>query len=205
MPIKGRITSFERTAQLLVDSRLSPQERSLRIAQYARGEIDKIDKENARVIGSTVPKTITVNGRQGAPLESANPDRGIIVADWQLIDDVLQWIFATLRARSPRLSGEYIRSHKLYADGAECDPQRPPIAKEYTFLNLVPYSRKIEIGKTKSGRDFVIQVENRIYERTANDAKAKFGNVAKIRSTFSSTVGGKARADRTPAIVVTIS
>jgi len=57
---------------------------------------------------------------------------------------------------------------------------------------------------TKSGRDFVIQVENRIYERTARDAQAKFGNVAKIRFTYQSTVGGDKRADRTPAILVTL-
>ena len=56
------------------------------------------------------------------------------------------------------------------------DPVAPPLASEYVFLNTVPYARKIEIGKTESGRDFVIQVPNRIYERTANDAQARFGN-----------------------------
>lgn len=204
MPVKARITSYEKSFKLLLDASLSREARSKRVAAFARKEIAEADAINAKALGSVPPKTITVDGRQGVQLESVNPDRGTIIAEWSLVGDVLQWIFATLRARSPRVSGAYLRNHKLYADGMECDPQRPPLAAEYTFLNLVPYSRKIEIGKTKSGRDFVIQVENRIYDRTAQDASRRFGNVAKIRSTFRSTIGGKSRADRTPAITVTL-
>lgn len=204
MAVKVRITSFEKTIKLVVDRNLSPQIRSQRVAAFARKEIDAADQQNARVLGAAPPKTVTVDGRQGAPLESVNPDRGTIIAEWSLVGDVLQWIFATLRSRSPRISGAYLKGHTLYADGVECDPQNPPLAQEYVFLNTVPYSRKIEIGKTESGRDFVIQVPNRIYERTADDARARFGNVAKIRFTFQSATGGKVRADRVPAIMVTL-
>jgi hypothetical protein len=204
MAVKVRVTPYEKSIKLLLDSRLSKEARSQRVAAFARKEIAAADAQNARALGSAPPKTVTVDGRNGAPLESVNPDRGTIIAEWSLVGDVLQWIYATLRARSPRVSGAYLKGHTLYADGVECDPTRPPLAKEYTFLNLVPYSRKIEVGKTKSGRSFVIQVENRIYERTAADANRRFGNVAKIRSTFQSTVGGKSQADRTPSIGVTL-
>jgi len=208
MAVKVRITPFERSIKLLIDGRLSPKERSQRVAAFARKEIAAVDEQNRRALGTVPPKTVTVDGRAGAPLESINPDRGTIVAEWSLVGDVLQWIFATLRARSPRLKGGYIKGHTLFADGAECSADNPPLASEYTFLNMVPYSRKIEIGKTKSGRDFVIQVPNRIYERTADDAKARFGNIAKIRFTYQAAVGGriasKNRDDRVPAIVVTL-
>jgi hypothetical protein len=208
MAVKVRITPFERSIKLLVDGRLSPKARSERVAAFARKEIAVADEQNRRALGTVPPKTVTVDGRQGAPLESVNPDRGTIIAEWSLVGDVLQWIFATLRARSPRLKGKYIEGHTLFADGSECDANNPPLASEYTFLNLVPYTRKIEIGKTKSGRDFVIQVPNRIYERTADDARSRFGNVAKIRFTYRAAVGGniarKNRDDRVPAIVVTL-
>lgn len=186
MPLTTKVTPFEKTVKILVDSRLSPEARSKRIASFARQEIAEGDAINRRALGTVPPKTVTVDGREGAPLESVNPDRGIIIAEWQLVGDVLQFIHATLRARSPIISGEYLRGHTLYADGTETDAVNPPLTREYIFLNPLPYTRKIEIGKTKAGRDFVIQVENRIYERTADDAKKRFGNVANVRFGYQS-------------------
>lgn len=211
MALKVRITPLEKNIRLLIDGRLSPEARSQRVAAFARSEIAAVDAQNAAVLGTAPPKTVSVDGRLGAPLESVNPDRGIIVAEWSLIGDVLQWIFATLRARSPRLTGAYLQGHELYADGSLCDPTEPPLAQQYVFLNSVPYARKIEIAKVKGPppRDtFTIQVPNRIYERTANDAQARFGNIAKIRFTYSAAEGGqiasKSRDARVPAIMVTL-
>lgn len=185
MPVKVRITPFEKTIKILIDRNLSPELRSQRVAAFAAREIAAADQQNQRVLGAAPPKTVTVDGRQGAPLQSVDPDRGIIIAEWRLIGDVLVWIMATLKQRSPVVAGQYRDSHTLYADGSEVNAASPPLAQEYTFLNPLPYSRKIEIGKTKAGRDFVIQVPNRIYERTAKDAKARFGNIARIRFIYS--------------------
>lgn len=203
MALKVRVTPFEKSIKLLVDSNLSREAAQRRIAVIAREEIAEGDEINRRALGAVPPRTVTVDGRNAAPLESVNPERGRIVVEWQLVGDVLQWIFATLRARSPRVSGAYLKGHKVYADGVEVDATRPPLASEYTFQNVVPYVRKIEVGKTKAGRDFVIQVENKIYQRTADDAKARFGNVAKIRLTYQSAIGGG--SDRAiPTIVVSL-
>ncbi|WP_439399086.1 hypothetical protein ACRQ5Q_16985 [Bradyrhizobium sp. PMVTL-01] len=186
MPVRTRLTPLAKTIQLVVDRNLSPKARSARVAAFAQDQIDAADAQNRAALGTVPPKTVTVDGRQGALLTSVNPDRGIIIAEWSLVGDVLQWIFATLRARSPIVSGDYLRGHMLFADGVECDPTNPPPAQEYIFLNVVPYARKIEIGVTEKGEPFVIQVENRIYQRTADDARSRFGNVVKIRSTYSS-------------------
>lgn len=209
MPVKVKITPFANTFKILVDDRLSPKARSERVAAFARTEIAKADEINRQVLGAVPPKTITVDGRQGVALESVNPDRGIIIAEWSLTNDVLEWIMTTLRERSPVISGAYRDGHTLYADNLECDPVKPPLAAEYIILNPLPYSRKIEIGKTRAGRDFVIQVPNRIYERTADDAAKRFGNLAKIRFTYQAAIGGRiarkhAKDDRVPAIVVTL-
>jgi hypothetical protein len=65
------------------------------------------------------------------------------------------------------------------------------------FINLVPYARRLEIGKTKDGRDFLISVPNRIYERTYKEAKSRFGNIAKITFTYESAVGAyRLKADQ---------
>ncbi len=168
-----------------------------------------------------LPRTITVDGRTNAPLTDVKPDGGSIIVEWELIGDVLVWIGNTLRDRSPVLTGAYRDAHTLFADGTEVDlDAEVPSASEYTFLNPLPYARKIEIGKTRSGRDFVISVPNRIYERTADDAKKRFGNLANIRFSYrapeagsilkyTSVRHGRAKAAherdlRVPAIVVTL-
>jgi hypothetical protein len=207
MAVKTRITSYEKNFKLLLDRNLSPEARSKRVAAFAQKEIDAADAQNRSVLGAVPPKTITVDGKQGVPIESVNPDRGTIIAEWSLVGDVLLWIYSELVARSPVVSGAYQRGHTLYADESKADPVNPPLASEYAFANTVPYARKIEIGKTESGRDFVIQVPNRIYERTAADAQKRFGNIATVRFSYRDGGTGAARGNRdnrVPAIVVTL-
>lgn len=109
---------------------------------------------------------------------------------------VLAWIAGELRRRSPVLSGEYRDAHQLWGDGEFLmdaadvkDDTSIPDADEYSFTNTVPYARKIEIGKTKSGRDFVIQVPSHLYERTAQDAAQRFEGVAEISYEVRAVIG----------------
>lgn len=201
MALTTKIESFARDIELIVRNDLAPAARSRTIAAYAQGEFDKTDRKNALVLGRPVPSTVAVDGRQGAQLESVNPDRGAIVFEWELIGDVLIWIGQALRDRSPVVSGRYREGHTLFADNVEIPlGAAVPPADEYVFTNLEPYTRKIEVGMTESGRPFVIQVPNHIYERTANDARARFGNIAKIAFGLRSVPGGAIGAwAKTPA------
>lgn len=121
--------------------------------------------------------------------------------------EVLAWIAKELLDRSPVVSGAYRDAHTLYADQSVVmaasevsDDADVPDAEEYSFTNTTPYARKIEIGKTKAGRDFVIQVPNRIYERVAQDAQARFRGAAEISFEMRAVLGGdqinQARAAR---------
>lgn len=190
MAVRTRITSYEKSFQLIIDRNLSPEVRSKRVAAFAQQEIDAADAQNRAALGAVPPKTVTVDGRLGAPLENVNPDKGTIIAEWKLLGEVLLWIYSELVTRSPVVSGAYQRGHTLYADGTECDPTKPPPASEYIFQNVVPYARKIEIGVREDGTPFVIQVDPLIYDRTARDAKSRFGNIATIRSTFRAPLSG---------------
>lgn len=114
---------------------------------------------------------------------------------------VLAWIAAELRNRSPVLSGDYRDGHALYADGEfvmgaadVSESSDLPAADEFSFTNTVPYARKIEFGKTQSGRDFVIQVPSHIYERTAADARSRFSDIADIQYEMRAVIG----ASQTP-------
>jgi len=158
-------------------------------ADFARKGIADADQINQRIFGRVPPHTITVDGTQGAALETVNPDGGSIIVEYDLIGDVLIWIAKTLEDRSPIVSGAYKRGHTLYADGVPTDVNGTvPQADVYTFINTVPYARKLEVGKTEKGRAFLVQVPNRIYERTANDARRKFHNSADIQFGYAEAV-----------------
>lgn len=185
MAVKTRIDPIAQTIKLLVANTISPQAQQQAVASFAQGAIDEADAMNQRVLGRVPPRTITVDGREGAALTDVKPDGGSIIVEYELITDVLVWIGDTLRARSPVQSGAYRDGWTLLADGTEVGiTDDIPPADEYTFVNNVPYARKIEVGMTETGRPFVIQVPNRIAERTAKDAAAKFGNMAKIASVW---------------------
>lgn len=204
-----------------VDEDLSPAARSRAVAGFARQRIAEADRANRATLGRPVPREQWVDGRENAPLESVRPSGGTIVVEWELVGEALKWIAQTLVDRSPVRKGDYLRGHRLLADGVEISAPSAsdvPLADEYTFTNLVPYARKIEIGKTAAGRNFVIQVPNRIYERTAKDAQRRFGNLIKVRFGYRAPVGGSIlayggaasrrggaeRSGRHPAIIVTL-
>jgi hypothetical protein len=185
MAVKTKIDPIARDIELIVSDSLSPAGQRKAVAAFAQNAINEADQTNRQVLGRIPPRTITVDGSAGARLDSVDPRRGSIIVEWELVNDVLIWIGNALRDRSPRVSGAFREGWTLLADGVEVGAEaQTPIADIYTYVNTVPYSRKIEIGKTKSGRDFVIQVPNRIAERTAKDAQSKFGNLAKIKSMF---------------------
>lgn len=213
MAIKVRLDPIATTLRVMVGGGSEQAQRKM-VGDFARAEIAKGDEINRRVLGRVPPKEVTVDGKLGAALESVKLNRGTIVVEWEIFTDVLTWIADELRRQSPRISGEYIRGHRLLADGVEIPVSTAPKPAEvYTFLNIVPYARKIEIGKTKAGRDFVIQVPNRIYERVATAARSRFGNVADIRFTYREPLRAyrlrgvgkrKSQALRAPAITVKI-
>jgi hypothetical protein len=190
MGLSVRIVPMERSILATIRADLSPAMQKKAAAEFARIGINDAKATNRRILGRDPPLTITVDGRKNAALESVNPDGGTIIAEFELRDALLAWIGAELVARSPFTSGAYVRGHKLFAGGTEVIPgEHIPDADEYVFTNVVPYARRLEVGKTKSGRPFLIQVPNHIYERVAKDARARFGNQADIKFAFREPLG----------------
>jgi hypothetical protein len=108
---------------------------------------------------------------------------GPIVYKYSNIKSIVEVALDELRKASPVVSGDYVRSHMLFVNGVAVNvlPETVKPSDEIMIANPVPYARKIEIGKTKTGRDFVVQVPNRIYERVAKSALIpRYRNVAAI-------------------------
>lgn len=111
---------------------------------------------------------------------------GPIVFHYEYLQEVLKVGLEMLRANSPSVSGAYRDNHTIYVNGTGVQgvPATLKRGDEVFISNPLPYVRKLEIGTTRSGRDFVIQVPDRIYERTAGQLRARYHNVAKIYSNW---------------------
>ena len=199
MKVSTRIEPIARDIALLIGDDLSAEAQSRMLAEFAEDEIAEAERTNLLALGGQVDKEVFVDGRKGAALASVRPD-GVIVAEFDLVHDVVEWIGQQLVLTSPRLSGDYAKSHVLFADGVEnkVGGSVPP-ASEYIFVNTQPYARKIEAGLSSQAPDGV-------YQSVAVVAARRFGNVARVRFTYRSiTAGsGKTSAERQPAILVRV-
>lgn len=177
MAVRTKITPINRNIELIMNRTLSPEAQSRRLAAYARERLAEAQEINRQALGSIPPHDTFVDRRQGAPLESVKPD-GVIVFDFELLDDLFAWIGEQLVVHAPVNSGDYQRSFVFFADGVEVEPGgNVPPAHEYVFLNTQPYARKIERGLSDQAPDGVFQA-------VATLAKKRFGNLASIRFSY---------------------
>jgi hypothetical protein len=108
----------------------------------------------------------------------------MIVAEFALGSEVVEWIFDQLVVHSPVKTGRYQRTHLIYADGVEVSgPEETYGADEVVITNVVPYARKIERGQSK-------QAPNEVYEGVAAMGAKRYSNLAKIRFTYRAPIGG---------------
>ncbi|MCP1200057.1 hypothetical protein [Notoacmeibacter sp. MSK16QG-6] len=193
--ITAKIEPFD--INTVLPTRGSDEERSRMLASFAREQLGEALARNTASAGSAPRYEKTVDHRRGAPEESVKPD-GVIVYEFELVSGILEWIGDMLVKNSPVLTGRYARSHIVLADGIETDPAMPEAeAREYVFLNTVPYARKIERGLSAQAADGV-------YQGVAVMASKRAGNIARIRFSYRTLAGGsqKDKAARQPAIVV---
>lgn len=130
--------------------------------------------------------------RPGNPVDSVVLP-GPIVYKYRFLREVVTFTLDALRKASPVNSGTYASSHTIYVNGipVETVPLDLKTTDEVFIANPVAYSRRLEIGKTESGRAFVLQVEPRIYERTLKSVLIpKYRNAAKMSFGYVLVPGG---------------
>jgi hypothetical protein len=185
--LKGGERRFEIAVKQGVDSKTAAQA----VARFHRERVVEAQAHNRTIISSeaAIREITAVDGRRGAPLESVKVDGGQIVTLLPFaVREILEYIDAMLVIRSPVKTGAYQRTHRLFADGTETDPENPNLkAREWIFVNDRPYARKIERGQGSAPDDGV-------YEGAAALAMKKFGAFAYVRFTFQgiAEAGGRA-------------
>lgn len=205
MSLRTKVEPIDRDIAVFLNEDLSPAAKSKTLAAFAWQAIAEAQQVNRSILGRVPRHRTFVDGREGAQLAAVRPD-GVIVAEFELIDDTLKWIADQLVLHSPVLSGRYRKNHTLFADGTETEVGGIiPNAEEYAFINVMPYARKVERGQSKQAPDGV-------YQAVATLARQRFGNIAKIMFAYrtaisGSFIGGRVgnRSDlRNPAIIVRV-
>ncbi len=117
---------------------------------------------------------------------------GPIVFKYKYATDIVEDALLELQKASPVRSGLYAKSHTIYVNGTAVSraPKTLNRGEEVIITNPVPYARRLEVGKTESGRDFVIQVPPRIYERVSKLLNRKYRNIADISFGYANVPGG---------------
>ncbi|MFC5421037.1 hypothetical protein ACFPOB_15880 [Bosea eneae] len=185
----------DRIIEVVIARHLSPEARAAKLAAFAKEKLAEAQAAHRARRGTVPPHETIVDHRRGASVDSVKPD-GEIVFEFELIRTTLLSIADMLAQASPVLTGEYRRSHILFADGQETTPESAPAAaQEFAFVNVTPYARRIEAGISKAAPEGV-------YQAVADIAAKRFGNVARVRFTFRSVTSGRAKADRQPAITI---
>lgn len=183
-------TTFERTTRdfaIGVPFGATDEHRRKAVAAFSKERLAEVERINRSVLGYLPPHTLTVDGREAYRLDRIDPNAGAIVYSFEMFTaraaEIVEAALEALRAASPVVSGAYRDGHTLYVNGVAMDEVPASLKRGDVIMisNPVPYSRRIEVGKTQAGRDFVLLVEPRVYERTTKRVIApRFGNQAKI-------------------------
>ncbi|WP_439618311.1 hypothetical protein [Shinella sp.] len=145
--------------------------------------------------------TRTVDGVTGAREEAVKVN-GRIVYRYPRLEEVVRAAMELLFELSPVLSGDYRLGHTILVGGAAVsDLAAWDGTGEVAITNPLPYSRKIEAGKMKMR----VPGTDHVYEQAEFLLRQRFGNQARIKFTYRSTVPGKAgnkSANRFPALEI---
>jgi len=165
MTISARVQPIDR--DLVIRLVGTPADRSAAFAAFAREKLAEAEATNEQALGHVPEHKTFVDGHDGASEDQVRPD-GVIVYEFALVGDVLDFISEQLALHSPVKSGRYKKSHILFADGLQVNEgETPPRATLYTFANAQPYSRKLE------------KLDG-VYEGVAALAAGRFGAEAQI-------------------------
>lgn len=162
-----------------------------KLIEVAKATNETILKEQVARSGIKPDVEVYVNRPGNTNLESVVLP-GPIVYNYRYRRELVVKALLALVKLSPVDSGDYRDSHTLFVNGSAALGPIPDLkpTDELLIANTVPYARRIEIGRTRSGRPFVRQVPNRIYETAARQLQADYKNLARVRFTFVGLPGG---------------
>lgn len=148
-------------------------------------------REHARIMADQpAPSSFVriVDGVKDAREDQVRAD-GRIVYQYSRIEEVVDFALATLRDVSPVLSGDYRKAHEIYLNGKQvADVKDYRAGDDLMITNLLPYARKIEVGKMKMR----VAGTSKVYQQARRIVMNRFGNSASIEFTYRANISGRA-------------
>ncbi len=179
---RERLQAIDADFDLILNSAMGDAARDAMFRTYAEGVLQEGVAQNRRALGYEPEHTIAYAGAKRNDLAMVK-STDLVVVEFSLVLDVIDWIDAQLIIHSPVRTGTYARSHAWFADNVPMDPLAPVWAESYSVLSTEPYARKIERGLSPMAPDGV-------YEAVATLARQRFGNVAAIKFEYKGFPGG---------------
>lgn len=156
------------------------------LVRLSKDGIARIRTTQAARAGIVPGVEVRVNGAMGKAIDQVGLP-GPIEALFDYRREIAEVGLVALIQASPRQSGAYANAHTVLLNGRSVPdlPANLGRGDVVTLVNPIVYARRIEIGKTKAGRKFVLQVPDRIYERVAkNVLMPRYRDVARIEFTY---------------------
>ena len=163
--------------------------------------IERANQTHARIMNEqTMREGIAPNfeaygNRPGNPIENVTIP-GAIVHHYDYRHEVIQVCLKLLRLQGPKNHGLYHDSHRIFINGimAEQMPRTLGDSDEVMIANLTPYARRIEVGKTESGRTFTLLAEHSaVYERVLRRMQRRYLNVVGMGMVYTKLPGATIR------------
>lgn len=178
------LDAFKRTVTVAWPARQQAQARALLLKTAHDGHARIMNEQKARA--GIAPDFDAYANQPGKPVEAVILP-GPIVYRYRYLREIVLVALHELEGASPVVSGDYQRGHTLFVNGTPIEDPLEYVFKardEIMIVNTVPYARKIEVGKTKSGRSFVMQVPDRIYQRVGDKLKTRYRNLGRVSVQF---------------------
>lgn len=184
----ARLQSFRAQVDL-AKSRLTGEYRRQALIKAAKEAHAEAAAINVRALGHPVESVTIVDGRRGAPMESVKAG-GVVVHLFAVHQAAIEFTAETLSRLSPWDTGLYENSHLLLVNGEEVEwGAAIGVDDVVTFVNLLPYARRLEQGWSDQAPDGVYEVASEI-------VRARFGNIVTVRFSYGYFAGMAAGKNR---------
>ena len=184
---------FDVDVKVFVQS-LGPEAAAL-LAQAGEETKVEVETDQAARRGITPLTSIAVDGVLVDDFTTVKPE-SVVFEYWGYRREMIAAAYAELKARAPVLTGEYRDHFYAIADERAFDHLEVPTAHaikdaaRITITNDRPYSRRLEVGKTEGGEDFIKHADPHIIESVAKLLQNEFGTLVKISFGFVELAGG---------------
>lgn len=177
------------------------------VAEVARTRLMELVAENkARVLAEQAQRsggiepaleTMIIDGSRNASVSQIKASSRVIL-DWNYITEAVIKTVGYLRLHGPERSGAWKESIIVLVNGRE-QPVEEPIpsnVNEATVVVTAPYSRKLEVGRTESGRAFSTQVPQHFVEKAMLLLRSQLRDLATLSFGYVNLSGGHVLSER---------